>query len=79
MTKTFGKHVEIVKEKEEEKKEVKKEKVTIEVKDTEKIVEFKEVKKVEAKTKEAEIPYFVHYVYAPQWFSDENLNACYVM
>ncbi|XP_055808055.1 heavy metal-associated isoprenylated plant protein 4 isoform X2 [Solanum dulcamara] len=79
VTKTFGKHVEIVKKKEEEKKEVKKEKVTIEVKDTEKIVEFKEVKKVEAKTKEGEIPYFVHYVYAPQWFSDENPNACYVM
>ncbi|KAK4364331.1 hypothetical protein RND71_015689 [Anisodus tanguticus] len=71
--KNFRKHAEIVK------KEVKKEeKVTIEVKNTEKIVEFKEVKKVEAKT-EGEIPYFVHYVYAPQWFSDENPNACSVM
>ncbi|KAK4715916.1 hypothetical protein R3W88_014254 [Solanum pinnatisectum] len=79
ITKTFGKHVEIVKKKEEEKKEVKKEKVTIEVKNPEKIIEFKEVKKVEAKIKEGEIPYFVHYVYAPQWFSDENPNACYVM
>ncbi|XP_060207877.1 heavy metal-associated isoprenylated plant protein 4 isoform X2 [Lycium barbarum] len=75
--KKFRKHAEIVK-KEEEKKEVMKEKVTIEVKDTEKIVEFEEVKKVEAKT-EGEIPYFVHYVYAPQWFSDENPNACSVM
>ncbi|WMV49335.1 hypothetical protein MTR67_042720 [Solanum verrucosum] len=75
VTKTFGKHAEIVKKKEEEKKEVVKEKVKIE----EKIIEFKEVKKVEAKTKEGEIPYFVHYVYGPQWFSDDNPNACYVM
>ncbi|CAN4099496.1 unnamed protein product [Withania somnifera] len=77
--KKFGKHAEIVKRKEEEKKEVKKEKVTTEVINTEKIIEFKEVKKVEAKIKEGEIPYFVHYVYAPQWFSDENPNACAIM
>lgn len=79
MTKKFGKHAEIVKKKEEEKKEVKKEDVTIEMKNTEKIIEFKEVKKVEVKNKEGEIPYFVHYVYDPLWFSDENPNACYVM
>ena len=24
-------------------------------------------------------PYFIHYVYAPQLFSDENPNACQVM
>ncbi|MCD7457991.1 hypothetical protein HAX54_036842 [Datura stramonium] len=79
VTKKFCKHAEIVNKKEEEKKEVTKEKVTIEVKNTENVVEFKEVKKAEGKTKEGEIPYFVHYVYAPQWFSDENPNACSVM
>ncbi|XP_019264810.1 PREDICTED: heavy metal-associated isoprenylated plant protein 4 isoform X2 [Nicotiana attenuata] len=73
--KNFRKHVEIIKKKEEEKKE----KVTVEVKTTEKIVELNEVKKVEAKNKEGEVSYFVHYVYAPQWFSDENPNACSVM
>ncbi|CAN1269882.1 Heavy metal-associated isoprenylated plant protein 4, partial [Linum perenne] len=25
------------------------------------------------------VPYFVHYVYAPQLFSDENPNSCFVM
>lgn len=25
------------------------------------------------------VPYFIHYVYAPQLFSDENPNACRVM
>ncbi|XP_028110212.1 heavy metal-associated isoprenylated plant protein 4 [Camellia sinensis] len=69
------------KEKEKEKKEEKKEKVTVEVKTTEttKIVEFTEEKKVEAKTAEGKVPYFVHYVYAPQMFSDENPNACSIM
>lgn len=68
VTKTFGKYTEIIKKKEEEK-------VTME----EKIIEFKQVKKVEAKIKEGEIPCSVYYVYAPQWFSDENPNACHVM
>ncbi|KAK6143078.1 hypothetical protein DH2020_023426 [Rehmannia glutinosa] len=44
-----------------------------------KVVEFKEVKKVEVKTKEGEAPYFIHYVYAPQLFSDENPNACSIL
>ncbi|XP_012832669.1 PREDICTED: uncharacterized protein LOC105953541 [Erythranthe guttata] len=40
----------------------------------EKVVEFKEVvKEVEVR---AEVPYFIHYVYAPQMSSDENPNAC---
>ncbi|KAF4388149.1 hypothetical protein G4B88_021845 [Cannabis sativa] len=40
-------------------------------------VEIKEqVKVVEAKSKEGNAPYFIHYVYAPQLFSDENPNAC---
>lgn len=25
------------------------------------------------------VPYFIHYIYAPQLFSDENPNACRVM
>ncbi|KAL8028425.1 hypothetical protein ABFX02_14G159200 [Erythranthe guttata] len=61
--------------KELEKKEEKREKVVDEVKSSgKKVVEFKEVvKEVEVK---AEVPYFIHYVYAPQMFSDENPNAC---
>ncbi|KAL8253986.1 hypothetical protein R6Q59_032207 [Mikania micrantha] len=44
------------------------------------IVEFEEKKKVEAKgNKDGEVPYFIHYVYAPPLFSDENPNACLVM
>ncbi|KAJ0914194.1 putative heavy metal-associated domain, HMA, heavy metal-associated domain superfamily [Helianthus annuus] len=80
------KHAEIIpeplpKEKVEKKVEEKvvekkvEEKVTV----TTKVVEFEEKKKVEAKGKDDEVPYFVHYVYAPQLFSDENPNACLVM
>ncbi|OWM64320.1 hypothetical protein CDL15_Pgr014110 [Punica granatum] len=59
--------------------EVEKEKVIMETKTTTSvIVEFKEDKKVEIKTKEGN-PYFIPYVYAPQMFSDENPNACSVM
>lgn len=48
--------------------------------ETTKIVELKEeLKVVEVKTKEGNAPYFIHYVYAPQMFSDENPNACSVM
>ena len=35
-----------------------------------------EIKVVEVKPKEGNNPYFIHYVYAPQLFSDENPNAC---
>ncbi|KAK9273708.1 hypothetical protein L1049_018518 [Liquidambar formosana] len=72
--------------------EEKKEKVKIEVEETKEkvkdgvkstestnIIEFKEEMKVEVKDKEGKVPYFVHYVYAPQLFSDENPNACSVM
>ncbi|KAL3815203.1 hypothetical protein ACJIZ3_016471 [Penstemon smallii] len=68
--------------KETKKEELKKETVVkvVEVKSGgDKAVEFKEVKKVEVKTKEGEAPYFIHYVYAPQLFSDENPNACSIM
>lgn len=70
--------------KEEIKVEEKKEEITIEEKKEEikieekiEIVEFKEEVKVEVKNEE--FPYFIHYVYAPQCFSDENPNACFIM
>lgn len=76
----------VVVEEQKEKKvavEEQKEKVKVETKTktpttTTDIVEFKEEKKVEVKTKEGN-PYFIHYVYAPQLFSDENPNACSTM
>nr|GLL25113.1 heavy metal-associated isoprenylated plant protein 4 isoform X2 [Ipomoea trifida] len=93
--KALGKHVEIVTAKKEEEKkdkvivkekkeevmvEEKKEKVVVETKSGEKVEEFKDVNKVEVKVKEGGgAPYFIHYVYAPQWFSDENPNACLIM
>lgn len=76
MRKKVHKYSELVPEK---KKEVEKETVKVVEKYGEKVVEFKEVKKVEVKTKEGEAPYFIHYVYAPQLFSDENPNACSIM
>ncbi|KAF9624363.1 hypothetical protein IFM89_010389 [Coptis chinensis] len=76
--KKVRKHAEIVTKKTEKKVEEKKETVKeVEVKIVETKVEG-EVKKVEAKTKDT-APYFVHYVYAPQLFSDENPNACSIM
>ncbi|PRQ56796.1 putative heavy metal-associated domain, HMA [Rosa chinensis] len=66
-----------------EKKEEKKEKEKESGKSTEidtKVVDVKEeIKVVEVKTKEGSAPYFIHYVYAPQIFSDENPNACSIM
>lgn len=56
----------------------KKKKVVVDVIST-KILEFEEKKKVEAKTKDGEVPYFVHYVYDPHMFSDEDTNACLVL
>ncbi|XP_018818671.1 heavy metal-associated isoprenylated plant protein 4 isoform X2 [Juglans regia] len=41
--------------------------------------EADQTKVVEVKAKEGNAPYFIHYVYAPQLFSDENPNACSVM
>ncbi|KAL3615446.1 hypothetical protein CASFOL_041107 [Castilleja foliolosa] len=72
MRKRVHKYAEIIvqgnkKKEEENKKEIGKKKD----------VEFNEVKKVEGKSKEGnETPYFIHYVYAPQLFSDENPNSC---
>ncbi|KAJ7950671.1 Heavy metal-associated isoprenylated plant protein [Quillaja saponaria] len=44
---------------------------TIQVKDEETKVEVNKVKE--------NVPYFIHYVYAPQLFSDENPNACCIL
>lgn len=80
MQKRARKYAEIVPEpppKEKVEKKVE-EKVVVDVVTT-KIVEYEEKKKVEAKGKDGEVPYFIHYVYAPQLFSDENPNACLVM
>ncbi|KAL4562890.1 hypothetical protein LXL04_026921 [Taraxacum kok-saghyz] len=78
MQKRARKHAEIIPippPKEKVEKVETKEKVILSTK----IVEFEEKNKVEAKGKDGEAPYFVHYVYAPQMFSDENPNACLVM
>ncbi|XP_021813141.1 heavy metal-associated isoprenylated plant protein 4 isoform X2 [Prunus avium] len=73
-------------EKQEEKKEKEKEKEKEKdsgEKSSEpitRVVEAKgDMKVVEVKPKESNAPYFIHYVYAPQTFSDENPNACYIM
>ncbi|KAF8107856.1 hypothetical protein N665_0116s0061 [Sinapis alba] len=69
------------KKKKEEEEKKKKGEVKVEVtKTTTQIVEFIEKVKVEGqKDKDGNIPYFVHYVYAPQLFSDENPNACCIV
>ncbi|ONK72218.1 uncharacterized protein A4U43_C04F17070 [Asparagus officinalis] len=82
--KKLRKHGEIVPQKKEEKKEEKKGEVkeSKEVKVAEvvekKVTEMSE-KKEEVKTKEIVVPYFIHCTHAPEWFSDENPNACFVM
>lgn len=38
-----------------------------------------EIQSKENNNKNDNVPYFIHYVYAPQLFSDENPNACRVM
>lgn len=82
--KNVHKHAEIVSSKteaKEEKKEAKKDDVKDGAKSSEKtqVTEFKQQEKVEVKSKEGNTPYFVHYVYAPQLFSDENPNACSIL
>ncbi|ESQ33976.1 hypothetical protein EUTSA_v10009467mg [Eutrema salsugineum] len=69
------------KKKKEEEEKKKKEEVKVEVTKTiTETVELKEKIKVEGqKDKDGNIPYFVHYVYAPQLFSDENPNACCIV
>lgn len=83
MKKIVRKHAEIIPPKQEKKVvEEKKEKVTVEGKSgggSEKIEVFKKEEKVEVKTADGKTPYFIHYVYAPQLFSDENPDACSIM
>ena len=35
--------------------------------------------KAEIKIKDNNVPYIIHYVYAPQLFSDENPNSCSIL
>ncbi|XP_052874194.1 heavy metal-associated isoprenylated plant protein 4 isoform X2 [Gossypium arboreum] len=63
----------------EPKKEEKKEIVKVEAKKEEvKVVGESSENKI-VKSTDANAPYFVHYVYAPQLFSDENPNACTII
>ncbi|KAI3906319.1 hypothetical protein MKW92_026484 [Papaver armeniacum] len=78
--KKVRKHAEIVTLKVVEEKKEKEVKII----ETKKISEEGEAKKIEIKVNKemasASVPYVIHYVnYAPQWFSDENPNACCVM
>ncbi|KAI3982573.1 hypothetical protein MKX01_031312 [Papaver californicum] len=77
--KKVHKHAEIVTLKVEEKKA--KEVKIIEAKMISEEAEAKKIEiKVNKETASTSVPYVVHYVnYAPQWFSDENPNACCVM
>ncbi|KAE8660812.1 hypothetical protein F3Y22_tig00116951pilonHSYRG00886 [Hibiscus syriacus] len=76
--KKVQKHVEIISStpvevKEEKKKEIVKVEVT-----KEEVIAVVEEKKI-VKSTGPDAPYFVHYVYAPQLFSDENPHACSIM
>ncbi|XP_021735543.1 heavy metal-associated isoprenylated plant protein 4-like [Chenopodium quinoa] len=79
----FHKHAELITAKEikkEEKKEKTEEiKKVEETKTTNKVIDVEEVKNVQEKLKASNTPYIIHYVYAPQWFSDEDPNACSIM
>lgn len=81
MKKRVHKYGEILEEKKKEEKKVeeKKEKVKIVEEKTHIVHEFKEVEKIEVKSKDGGAPYFIHYVHAPQLFSDENPNACSIL
>ncbi|XP_008786377.2 heavy metal-associated isoprenylated plant protein 4 [Phoenix dactylifera] len=76
--KKANKHGEIVPQKIEKKVEKEEEKKKVEVKDGKEKVEVVKEKE-EVKSKDIVVPYFVHCTHAPDWFSDENPNACSVM
>ncbi|MFQ6625516.1 hypothetical protein Gotur_005160 [Gossypium turneri] len=77
--KKVHKHAEMISSKTMEAKEEKKEIVKVEAKKEEvKVVGESSENKI-VKSTDASAPYFVHYVYAPQLFSDENPNACTIM
>ncbi|WOL05597.1 heavy metal-associated isoprenylated plant protein 3 [Canna indica] len=72
------KHGEVVPQKVEKKEETKK--VKIEVKEGKEHIKVEvEENKEEVKSKDVVVPYFIHCTHAPQWFSDEDPNACSVM
>ncbi|XP_057531511.1 heavy metal-associated isoprenylated plant protein 4 [Amaranthus tricolor] len=78
------KHAEIVKGKEikKEEKKIEETKTVTKVEETKtatKVIGIEEVKEVQEKLKASNTPYIIHYVYAPQWFSDEDPNACSIM
>ncbi|KAF5199904.1 Heavy metal-associated isoprenylated plant protein [Thalictrum thalictroides] len=77
--KKVRKHAEIIVKKPEEKKPAVMKEVDVKFVETTKITDKGEEKKIEVKFKETTNPYFIHYVYAPQLFSDENPNACSIM
>ncbi|MCL7029164.1 hypothetical protein MKW94_009911 [Papaver nudicaule] len=85
--KKVRKHAEIVTPLHEEiKVEEKKAKEVKKITEAKKISEEAEAKKIEVKvnkqmTNTSHVPQIVYYHvnYAPQWFSDENPNACHVM
>nr|KJB22437.1 hypothetical protein B456_004G049500 [Gossypium raimondii] len=77
--KKVHKHAEMISSKTMEAKEEKKEIVKVEAKKEEvKVVGESSENKI-VKSTDASAPYFVHYVYAPQLFSDENPNACTII
>ncbi|CAN1269883.1 Heavy metal-associated isoprenylated plant protein 4 [Linum perenne] len=87
MKKRVHKHAEIVvSEKGNKKKKVESVECSSEEEEEEEEEETKETKLKEADCEKTVcvqhnggVPYFVHYVYAPQLFSDENPNSCFVM
>ncbi|KAK4268019.1 hypothetical protein QN277_024726 [Acacia crassicarpa] len=65
----------VVSTKEKEKENMKKKEISDGLEETTQIIQIQEDTKVEIVAKH-NVPYIIHYVYAPQIFSDENPNAC---
>ncbi|KAI9087142.1 hypothetical protein K1719_030906 [Acacia pycnantha] len=59
----------------EKEKEIMKKEISDGLEETTQIIQIQEDTKVEIVAKH-NVPYIIHYVYAPQLFSDENPNAC---
>lgn len=73
-----GKYGEIVPEKLEKKEEEEKPKGEV-IKESKEVKAKVEEKMEEVKPRDIVVPYFIHCTHAPEWFSDENPNACAVM
>lgn len=67
--KKTGKRGEVIQQKQEKKPEVRE------------IKEDEDEKKEEFffRSRDLEMPYFIHCTHAPQWFSDEDPNSCTIM